>query len=190
MIFSLAVVCKNGGQIKANRTRGHRPAHSNRSNVQSTCSSGLSSPVWISSVLYVAMASNSSTTQNGSAATSDAVCSAINEEPSPLPPAVASNTEATAPSLNAQKMRCNFGGSVIPPAVRTSMTCDAESDDVTKYVVSPIIEITDTAVERGSIAKVSKRMSCALPKHDSLTMGWPSNSEYHSVCGSSQSMPF
>ncbi len=65
---------------------------------------------------------------NGKALVIAAVCRASR------PPAT-SRTEATMPSVLAQKTRCQIGVSIMPPEDNESITNEPESDDVTKKVM-------------------------------------------------------
>merc|ERR1719266_136553 len=127
-----------------------------------------SSPKWIWNVLYVANTSPSSTNVNGIAPISDTVCSADRAEPSSP---IDSNTEATAPSESAQNTRCILGGSSFPLAVNTSMTCEAESDEVTKYVTIPTNAKIDMNVGSGSAYNRANSW-CVPLKHESMIVSF------------------
>lgn len=68
------------------------------------------------------------TQAKGSALIIEAVCNADR------PPA-SSSAAATTPSVTAQNIRCQTGGSSLPPEVMMSITSEPESDEVTKKVI-------------------------------------------------------
>ncbi len=70
-------------------------------------------------------------TAKGIAVKIDAVCKAVNPPPT-------SNTAASKPSIDAQKIFCPLGASCLPPEVNVSTTNEPESEEVTKKLATKI----------------------------------------------------